>query len=509
MTSPLRGEPALLRCSTGVPGLDDILGGGLPANQLYLIEGDSGAGKTTLALQFLLEGKRRGERTLWLSLSETRDQLVSTARSHGWDLDGIELYNLSESSFDGGDQYSFFSPGDIELGDVIREVQAVVDRVQPNRIVFDPFSDIRLLARDPLRHRRQVLLLRQFFSGRQCTVLLVQELPRDGRRLDDDPAEGVVQGVITLSQFLPEYGGQRRRLNVHKLRGVSYRDGYHDFTIKTGGLVVYPRLVSAEHKSLGQGETVSSGVAALDELLGGGLDRGTSILALGPAGVGKSTLASQFVRAALARGERAAVFLFDETRRAFHARSDGLGMNLAQAIESGQLFLTQIDPAQFAPGEFAGLVRRSVEKDGVGTVVIDSLSGYLNAMPAEKYLSMHLHELLTYLSSQNTVTIVTLNEHGIVGDAIRPPVDVSYLADVAILLRYFEASGRVHRALSVVKRRTGPHEVTIRELSIAPPGIHVGEPLEAFHGVLTGQPEYRGENEQLTRRQRGDGQREV
>lgn len=365
------------RVSTGISGLDHILGGGLLPFQLYIVEGDSGAGKTTLALQFLLEGKRRGEATLWCTLSETEQQLQTTARSHGWDLTGIEICNLarSEASLKADAQYTFFSPADIELGDVTEAVTEVVERLKPTRMVFDPFSDVRLLAQDPLRYRRQVLSLREFFAGRQCTVLLVQELARGAHTSDDNSAEGVVQGVISLHQSVPDYGRKRRRLNVHKLRGVRFRDGYHDVSIETGGLRVYPRLIASEHLGEFTNETISSGVPGLDALLGGGLNRGTSLLATGPAGVGKSTLASQFALAALRRGERAAFFLFDETARAFVARSEGLGMGILEFVKKGNATLRQIDPAEFTPGEFADLVRRVVEHDEARFVVIDSLSG--------------------------------------------------------------------------------------------------------------------------------------
>jgi len=487
------------KISTGVAGLDQILGGGLPANHLYILEGDSGAGKTTLATQFLLEGKRHGETTLWCTLSETEHQLQTTARSHGWDLTGVEVCNLtlSEASLRAESEYSFFSPADIELNDVIKAVMEVVERVQPSRLVFDPFSDVRLLAQDPLRYRRQVLSLREFFAGRRCTVLLVQELPRGAVAATDGSAEGVVQGVLSLHQAVPEYGGKRRRLNIHKMRGVNFRDGYHDVSIETGGLVVYPRLIASEHVNTFTQETISSGIPELDSVLGGGLNRGTSLLAIGPAGVGKSTLASQFAVAALARGERAAFFLFDETTRAFLARSGALDMGLEDHVSQGRARLHQVDPAAFTPGEFAHLVQHSVEDEDATLVVIDSLSGYLNGMPDEHFLSMHLHELLTYLSYRNVLTILTMNEHGFVGNRLRASVDVSYLADAAVLLRYFEAFGGVRRSIAVVKRRMGPHEVLIREMTIAPPGIHIGAPLQEFQGVLTGNPSYTGRAEAL------------
>lgn len=477
---------------TGVPGLDDILRGGLPRGHLYLVEGDAGAGKTTLGLQFLLEGKRRGEKTLWLSLSETEAQLRGTSDSHGWDLAGIEIRNLTQSG-DGvpDSQYSFFSPADIELNDITKAVMEVIEQVNPSRVVFDPFSDVKLLARDPLRYRRQVLQLREFFVRRKNTVLLIQE--RTSEATSRDPsAEGVVQGIFALYQSSPDFGRQRRRLRVHKLRGVDFREGFHDVAIQTGGMRVYPRLVAAEHAEPPNREEVSTGLPGLDAMMGGGLDRGASLLILGPAGVGKSTLGSQFAVTAVGRGEKAAIYLFDETERAFVARGEGLRMGVEKLMKEGSLQVCQVDPAEFTPGEFAHDVRRAVEEGGVKLVVIDSLNGYLNGMPDERHLSMHLHELLTYLSYRNVVTVLTMSQHGFMGESIHTPIDVSYLADAALLLRYFEAGGAVRRAASVMKRRCGPHEVHIREMTVAPSGVRIGQVLTEFRGVLTGQPDYTG-----------------
>ena len=484
---------------TGIPGLDHVLTGGLPAGQLYLIEGASGAGKTTLGLQFLLEGVRRGEAVLWITLAETESQLHATARSHGWDLAGIQIVNLADGSGQDGlleAEYSFFSPGDGELTDVTRAILSVVDRLKPARVVFDPFSDVKLLARDPLRYRRQLLHLREHFAARGATVLLIQE---HGLGEPNDPAgEGVVHGIIALYQHAPDYGKPRRRLRVHKLRGLPYREGFHDVTMQTGGLVVFPKLVATEHAIPFEDATVPSGVEELDRMLGGGLDLGSSLLIMGPSGAGKSTLCQQYTVAAAQRGERVAVFLFDETRRAYLARARGLGMPVVALIESGAIQVHQIDPAEVSPGEFAHLIRREVENHDARLVVIDSLNGYLAAMPDEKHLAMHMHELLTYLSLRNVVSLVTLNQHGVVGEPLSSPVDVSYIADASILIRYFEAAGKVRRALSVVKRRCGPHEVAIRELTINRGGLVVGEALRHFKGVLTGQPEYLGSMEDLS-----------
>lgn len=497
MSSAEMGEDA-----TGVPGLDEVLRGGLPRGQLYLLEGPSGAGKTTLGLQFLLEGVRRGERVLWCTLAETESQLQSTAASHGWDLTGVTIVNLSDGGDAGGlldTQYSFFSPGDIELNDVIKAINEVADKVQPKRVVFDPFSDVKLLARDPLRYRRQLLQLREHFARAGATVILIQE---HGLEEPNDPAgEGVVHGIIGLYQQASDYGAPRRRLRVHKLRGREYREGFHDTAIKRGGLVVYPRLVAAEHAAPELFEQVTTGIAGLDAMFGGGVDRGSSTLVTGPSGVGKSMLCTQAALASVARGERAAVYLFEETRRAFMARASGLGMPVKSALESGLLEVTQLDPAAISPGEFAHMVRAAVEERGAKLIVVDSLTGYLAGIPDEKHLVLHMHELVSYLSVRNVVCLVTLSHHGLMGEDVAAPVEVSYLADSTILLRFFEAHGAVHRALSVLKRRFGPHEVEIRELTIKTPGVHLGAPLTQFRGVLSGQPVWGGEPAQLVTRE--------
>ena len=487
------------RMSTGIPGLDEVLGGGLPQGNMYLVEGESGAGKTTLGLQFLLEGKRQGERTLWITLSETEAQLLQSARSHGWSLEGIDVCNpgATERINQPGDRYSFFSPADVELDDIRNAIVAATERVRPSRVVFDPFSDIRHLAREVLRYRRQVLSLREFFNEHGCTVLLMQELTRG--TAGDLQAEALVHGYLTLHQDAPEYGGQRRRLRVHKMRGMSFRDGFHDFSIQTGGLDVYPRLIAAEHVGDHAEELVLSGVPQVDALLGGGVDRGSSMLIMGPAGVGKSTLATQYAVSAAARGEQAAVFVFDETIRTFRARAEKLGFPMRQLIAQGGVVLRQIDSAEFSAGQFTNMVMQAVEA-GASSVVIDSLSGYLSAMPEERFLAAYLHELLTTLSHRNVLTILTLAQHGLMGEHVASPVDVSYLADTVLLIRYFEASGHVRRAISVVKKRSGAHEVAVREMRIDANGISIGEPLTNFQGVLSGRPEFTGDVGQLAAR---------
>lgn len=480
--------------STGIKGLDAVLKGGLPVGQLYLVEGDAGAGKSTLGLQFLMEGKKQGERTLWLSLSETEAQLRGTAASHNWDLSGIEIFNPTHVEPEASEgEYSFFYPAEIELTDITKTIFEVVERVNPARVVFDPFSDMKLLARDPLRYRRQVLQLREFFVRRNCTTLLIQERTSEG--FSDPAAEGIVQGIIALYQNAPDFGRQRRRLRVLKLRGVDYRDGFHDVSIETGGVRVYPRLVSSEFTQPYSKAEIASGGESIDKMLGGGIERGTSLLILGPAGVGKSTLCSHFAIEAANRGERVAIFLFDETEKAFVSRGLNLGFAITDLRDSKKILVFQINPAEFSPGEFTYEVQQLVENNDCQIVIMDSLNGYLNAMPDERHLSLHLHELLTYLSYKNVLSLLTMNQHGFVGDSIYAPIDLSYLADAAILLRYFEAAGVVRRAISVMKNRSGPHETQIREMSISEGGIVIGDVLHGFSGVLSGQYEYVGERE--------------
>jgi circadian clock protein KaiC len=479
-----------VRVATGVAGLDEILGGGLPRHRMYLIEGDPGAGKTTLAMQFLLEGVRRGEPGVYATLSETEEELRDVAGSHGWGLDGITICDLqtAEESLKADSQYTLFHPSEIELSETTRAVLAAVESVKPARVVFDSLSEIRMLARDSLRYRRQVLALKHYFTGRCCTVLLLDYRTPQGGEFQ---LQSLTHGVLTLEHLAPEYGGQRRRLRVQKVRGVRFHDGYHDFSIETGGLVVYPRLVASGQRRSFAREAMASGIAELDKLLGGGLERGTSTMLLGPAGVGKSTLAMQYVQAAAARGERSGVYVFDETPETWLARARGLGMELGRHVEAGTVELRQIDPAQLSPGEFAQLVCGSID-GGMRMVVVDSLNGYLNAMPEERFLSLHVHELLAYAGQQGAVTVLVMAQNGILGTGIEAPVELSYLADTVVLLRYFEAAGRVRQALSVVKKRSGAHEKTVRELRVAPPGIHVGRRLAEFTGILTGNLVYTG-----------------
>lgn len=479
------------RATTGIEGFDRVVGGGLPCHRLYLVQGEPGTGKTTLALQFLLEGVRRGEAAVYITLSETTEELGAVARSHGWSLDGLTLFELSqnESTSAPSEQYTLFHPSEVELNELTRKVLELIERARPTRVVFDSLSEMRLLARDPLRYRRHLLALKQFFVGRQATVLLLD----NGTAGDADlQLQSLAHGVIHLEQFWPEFGEARRRLRVVKMRGVRFLGGYHDFTIETGGLAIYPRLVAAEHRAPSIDEVVSTGLPELDALLGGGVHRGTSTILLGPAGSGKSAIASQVVAAALARGERAAIFAFDEILPSMMARSEALGIPLGDHVARGALLVQQVDPGELAPGQFMHGVLRAVERDQARVVVIDSLNGYLHAMPDERSLSIQLHELFSYLAQQGVITLLTLAQHGFLGARMEAPVDVSYLADSVLLLRFFEAAGEVKKAISVVKKRRGPHERSIRELQIGPDVVRVGEPLRAFHGVLTGVPTYTG-----------------
>jgi len=475
--------------ATGISGLDDILCGGLTPYRLYLVEGVPGSGKTTLAMQYLMEGVRNGEPVLYVTLSETEEELRAMARSHDWPLDGITIRELvpPEESLQPAEQYTMFHPAEVELSETTRTILTDVERLKPTRLVFDSLSELRLLAGDPLRYRRQLLALKQFFRGRRCTVLLLDDLTSSGRDLQ---VQSIAHGVLVLEQLLPEYGADRRRVRVLKHRGRRFRGGYHDYLIGTGGLQVFPRLVAAEHRTDLDEQKFSSGIESLDELLGGGLERGTSTLIVGAAGTGKSSLAAQFVCAAATRGQRSVMFLFDESIHTLLTRLDGLGVDLRKHHAQGLVNIRQIDPAELTPGEFADSIRREVEQKNAACVVIDSLNGYLNAMPGERYLTIHLHELLMYLGEKGVASLLIGAHQGLVGAAMHSPVDASYLADAVILLRYYENEGAVHQAISVMKKRGSNHERTIREFALRPGGFFVGEPLRKLRGVLTGVPSY-------------------
>ena len=488
-SSEPRDNEADPRIGTGAPGLDQILGDGLTPNRLYLLEGTPGTGKTTLALQFLLEGLRAGEPGLYVTLSETENELRTTATSHGWDLAGLEIFELvPEAGLDPEQEQTLLHPSDVELGESVRSVMELVEHRQPRRVVLDSLSELRLLAQNPLRYRRQILALKHFFSRKQCTVLVLDDRTSQA----DDQLHSIAHGVITLEQMVTGFGAERRRLRIVKMRGLRYRGGYHDFTIEHGGLAIYPRLTSTRALVGTPQVLMTSGNANLDLLLGGGVVPGTTTLISGPAGVGKTTTSVAYVVAALQRGERAAYFLFDERLPTLLTRCAALGLDLRPFIETGQLHLRQVDPAELSPGAFSEAVRHAVEDDSVQTVVIDSLNAYLQAMPDEKYLMLQMHEMLAYLAQRNVVALLILGQHGVLGD-IRTDIDLSYLADTVLLLRFFEASGEVRKAISVVKTRTTDHERTIREFQIGSDGIVVGESLRGFAGILTGQPTFSGQ----------------
>ncbi|MHC2106735.1 ATPase domain-containing protein [Methylobacterium sp. CM6246] len=490
------------RISTGVPGLDDILCGGLTPSRLYLLEGTPGTGKTTLALQFLRAGAARGEPTLYVTLSETGQELRASAATHGWSLDGIELYELvNEMGLDPDSEQSILHPSEIELGETVREVIARVEALKPERVVFDSLSELRLLAQNPLRYRRQILALKQFFAKRACTVLMLDDRTSE---TGDLQLHSIAHGVVSLEQVPREFGSERRRLRIVKMRGIKYRGGYHDFLLETGGILAFPRLIAAEHHTPFDAMARSTGSDALDLLLGGGLVPGTNTLLLGPSGVGKTTMAIRCMLTALERGERGTYYLFDEGLATLLARSATLGMDLSPHIAAGRLTITQIDPAELSPGEFSSMVRQSVEEHGSSVVAIDSLNAYLHAMPGEEYLILQMHEMLSYLNQQGVTTLLVLGQHGVIGE-VRTDIDLSYLSDSILLFRFFEAKGEVRTALSVVKSRVNAHERTIREMKLSAHGIQVGEALADFEGVLTGLPSYRGAVAMLTGDAPADG----
>ena len=481
--------------ATGIPGLDDIVGGGFTADRVYLVEGDPGSGKTTLALQYLLEGVRLDEAVIYVTLSETKAELAAVAAAHGWSLEGISVLELvaPEEELEPDNQYSMFQPSEAEMGETTKAILSEVARVKPKRVVIDSLSEMRLLAQSPLRYRRQILALKQFFIGRECTVFLLDDKTSE---MEDLQLQSIAHGVVSLDQLSPDYGARAETHRITKLRGHKYRGGYHDFIIESGGLNIFPRLVASEHDQGRQRGLLKAGNAELDALMGGGLQYGTSVVLLGPAGSGKSTLALQYARAAAARGERAAIFAFDERLETILERAEGLGMDISKQVESGQISIRPIDTAELAPGEFVHSIRNAVADSEVITgqtsvVVIDSLNGYLHAMPEERFLIAQLHELLTYLGHKGVVTFLIVAQHGLFG-TMSSPIDTTYLADTVVLFRYFEAMGQVKQAISVVKKRSGKHERTIRELTLDEGGISIGPPLRDFHGVLTGTPTYLG-----------------
>lgn len=479
--------PEITRCSSGCTGLDDVLGGGLPVGHVYLVEGEPGTGKTTLALQFVAEGLRQGEKVLYVTLSESRSELLAVGRRHGLKLDGLSILEVrpSEQDLKPEGQYTVFHPAEVELNDRVQTIMAEVDRQKPGRLVIDALSEVRMLAKDPLRYLRQILSLKEY-APEDCTVLLLDD--RTSRYADLE-LHSIVHGVISMNRVSREYGKTMRRIEVTKLRGSAFREGFHDYLIRSGGVVIFPRLVASEYANDETDKSVAqSGIPELDALAGGGLSRGTSTLLIGPAGCGTTTLALRWLTTAADRGEKVVAFIFEETVSTLVGRATGLGMNLNSHIASGRMRVEHMDPAEVSPGEFVDMVRRSVEEDGARAVLIDSLNGFLQAMPGEQFLELHLHELLTYLNNRGVLTLLVLAQMGLVGSAMQTPIDVSYLADNILVLRYFEARGEVRQAISMMKKRSGGHERSIRELRLGPDTIRVGAPLSNFQGILSGSP---------------------
>ncbi|HTD29333.1 MAG TPA: ATPase domain-containing protein [Xanthomonadaceae bacterium] len=472
---------------TGIPGLDNVLGGGLTPDRLYLLEGTPGAGKTTIALQFLMEGARLGESVLYVTLSETAAELRGVAQSHGWDLANIHMREMlpPQDALQPEEQYTMFHPSEVELSETTLRILNEVERLRPTRVVFDSLSELRLLSGNSLRYRRQILALKQFFAGRQCTVLLLDDMTATERDLQ---VQSIAHAVVRLEQLHTDYGSSRRRLLVVKYRGRDYRSGYHDYKIVRGGLLVFPRLVAAEHSAAVAQTRIASGIDALDQLLGGGIEKGTSTLFVGAPGTGKSSVAVQFALTAARRGETSALFIFDESANTLCTRCAGMGMNIRPFVDSGLIRIKQIDPGELSPGELVHEIRVAVVKHHAGVVVIDSLNGYLNAMPDERFLIVQLHELLTFLGQSGVATMMVGAHHGLIGSQMQAPVDASYLADAVVLLRYYESKGEVCQAISVMKKRGGMHERSIRAFSMSDKGLHVGAQLRQFRGILTGVP---------------------
>jgi len=495
-------EPSRIR--TGVPSFDDILVGGLPKGEIYLVEGDPGTGKTTLGMQFVLEGKRQGERCLYVTLAESKSELEFGAQSHGWSLEGVPIAEFvpEEASLNGEDQYTIFHPSEVELATTVKKLIAEIERINPERLVIDSLTEFRLLAQDAIRYRRQLLALKTYLAGRHTTVLLLDDRTSSSTDLQ---VHSVVHGVFRLENLLRSYGVNRRRIEIVKIRGMAYRQGYHDYNVGREGVVIHPRLVAAEHGSdlPEQQQLLSSGLAGLDSMFGGGIERGSSTLILGPTGVGKSLMAMQYAFAAATRGERAVLYSFDEAVRTAKARARGLGMKIDPEIKKQHLCLEQIDPAELSPGEFVYRIKREVEEENTRVIVIDSLNGLRHSMSEERDLSLQLHELVVFLAHKNVATFIVLTQHGLVGN-VYEDIEISYLADTVLLMRFFEAGASLRRAISALKKRSGAHELTIRELRIGPDGLHIGEPLTGFKGVLSGTPDFM-ESQELPRGEPGDG----
>ncbi len=479
-------EDGMHRIDTGVAGLNDILSGGLPAGQMYLLEGDPGTGKTTLAMQFIMVGVRAGEQGLYVTLSESKGELEGSARSHGWNTEEIPIAEFipAEASLSPEEQYTVFHPSEVELADTIHRLTRLIDEVMPDRVVIDSLSELRLLAADTMRYRRQLLALKHFFAGREMTVMLLDDRTAEG---SDMQLQSIAHGVLRLEKLQRSYGVTRRHVEIIKLRGSAFREGLHDYTIQRGGLVIFPRLIASEHEKVFKGERISSGLPVLDGMFGGGIHRGSSTLLLGPSGSGKSTIAMLYAYTAARRGDYAVMYVFDEVLRTAQDRAEGLGMRVREEVANGRLAMSQVDPAELSPGEFIARIRRDVEERDARVVVIDSLNGYLMSMPGERDLTLHLHELVAFLNQKGVITFLIYAQHGLVG-SMQTEIDVSYLADTVVLLRYFEAEGEIRQVLSVIKQRLGFHERSLRELRMSGRGLEIGEPLKTYRGVLTGVP---------------------
>jgi circadian clock protein KaiC len=501
----VKQTPRDKRISSGIEELDYILGGGFPANRLFLIEGAPGSGKTTLALQFLLAGAKNSETGLYVTFSESDDEIRSVADSHGWNMEGIHLQELSTlgDRLRSEEQYTVFQPADVELSETTQRVIDEVRRLSPKRVVIDSLSEIRLVARDPLRYRRQILALKDILSQCDCTVLFLEDHTLGN---PDLLLQSVAHGVVLLDKAQSEYGGIRRKLQITKMRGGPSLEGMHDFAIRPGGLQVFRRLVAgdsvssgkqAKHHLDGGDGGLKTKNAELDLLVGGSMRWGTGVVLAGPAGTGKSTLGIQIISAAAQEGYKTCAFLFDEARATYTERAANVSLDLSGHIESGQVQVHQVDPNELSPGEFAYRVRKQVEEQGVRVVVIDSLNGYLTAMTSERFLLAQLHELLAFLNAHSVLTIMTTAQHGMLNNEDATSFELTYLADVVVYLRYFEAGGRVRKAISVIKNRLSAHETSIREFKITGKGLEIGAPLRNFEGTLSGTPKYLGDSSAL------------
>ncbi|PWC90822.1 circadian clock protein KaiC [Azospirillum sp. TSH100] len=491
---PLVPKPIPIeKVQTGIPEFDLILRGGLPRGRIHLLEGAPGTGKTTIALQLLIQARSDGRKGLYITLSENAAELETTAASHGWSLDGFPVFDIVPIEAQLDRQQSVLYPSEVELGETIRLIIDRIERENPEILVIDTVSELRLLAQDQLSYRRQILALKQFLQGRRCTTLILDDLTHQDGTTD---LHSLAHSVIVLEQIERTYGAARRRLRIAKMRGADYQSGWHDFAITRSNVLVFPSLIAEEHRSDFEPATMESGLPALDELMGGGLTHGTTTMLVGPSGVGKSSIALQYVTAAFKRGEHAAYFSFDENFKTLELRSIALGIDIKDAVEQNRVGWQRANPSRLSPGQFVWQVRREVEDRGARIVVIDSLNSYLSTMPEEKALTLQMHELLTYLNNKGVVTILVLAQQGIIGD-VQNPVDLSFMSDTVVLLRFFEAGGEVRKAISVVKKRTGIHELSIREFRLFPDGMQVGPRLMDFRGVLTGVPDYRGPAEPL------------